>query len=58
MLFREEIFQNLQNLENTKRRNEEIENELINAEKKFNAINQNIKEIQTKLFGLKSITKL
>ena len=41
--------QNLQNLENTKRRNEEIENELIDAEKKFNTINQNIKEIQTKL---------
>ena len=45
--------QNLQNLENTKKRNEEIENELIDAEKKFNAINQNIKEIQTKLTELK-----
>ncbi len=45
--------QNLQNLENTKRRNEEIENELIEAEKKFNLINQNIKEIQTKLSKLK-----
>ena len=43
----------LQNLENTKRRNEEIENELIDAEKKFNTINQNIKEIQTKLSDLK-----
>ena len=45
--------QNLQNLENTKRRNEEINNDLIEAEKKFDGINQNIKEIQTKLFGLK-----
>ena len=45
--------QNLQNLENTKRRNEEIENDLIKSEKKFNAINQNIKEIQSKLSGLK-----
>ena len=45
--------QNLQNLENTKRRNEEIENELIEAEKKYNSINQNIKEIQSKLSDLK-----
>ncbi len=45
--------QNLQNLENTKRRNEEIENELIESEKKYNSINQNMKEIQLKLFGLK-----
>ena len=45
--------QNLQNLENTKKRNEEIEAELIDAEKKYNAINQNIKEIQTKLSQLK-----
>jgi len=45
--------QNLQNLENTKRRNEEIENELIKAEKKYNLINQNIKEIQSKLSDLK-----
>tara|TARA_B100000963_G_scaffold22253_1_gene16667 strand:- start:164 stop:2608 length:2445 start_codon:yes stop_codon:yes gene_type:complete len=45
--------QNLQNLENTKRRNEEIENELIKAERKFNEINQNIKEIQSKLSDLK-----
>ena len=45
--------QNLQNLENTKKRNEEIENELLEAEKKYNAINQNIKEVQTKLSGLK-----
>ena len=30
--------QNLQNLENTKKKNEEIENELIKAEKKYNSI--------------------
>ncbi len=45
--------QNLQNLENTKKRNEEIENELIEAEKKYGSINQNIKEIQVKLSELK-----
>ncbi len=45
--------QNLQNLENTKKRNEEIENELIEAEKKYNSINQNIREIQSKLSELK-----
>ncbi|MDA7829059.1 chromosome segregation protein SMC [bacterium] len=45
--------QNLQNLENTKKRNEEIENELIEAEKKYNAINENLKEIQSKLSNLK-----
>jgi len=45
--------QNLQNLENTKKRNEEIEIELIEAEKKYNFINENLKEIQNKLFQLK-----
>ena len=45
--------QNLQNLENTKKRNKEIENELLESEVKFNAINQNIKEIQTNLSELK-----
>ena len=45
--------QNLQNLENTKKRNQEIEIELIEAEKKYNAINENIREIQVKLSGLK-----
>ena len=45
--------QNLQNLENTKKRNEEIENELIEAEKKYNTINQNLKEIQSNLSDLK-----
>ena len=45
--------QNLQNLENTKKRNEEIESELLEAEKKYNAINQNMKEVQVKLSDLK-----
>ncbi len=45
--------QNLQNLENTRKRNEEIESQLIEAEKKYNLINQNIKEIQSKLSDLK-----
>ena len=45
--------QNLQNLENTKRRNEEIDLELIEAEKKYNFINQNLKETQLKLSELK-----
>jgi len=45
--------QNLQNLENTKKRNEEIEIELVESEKKYNLINQNLKEIQSKLSNLK-----
>ncbi len=45
--------QNLQNLENTKKRNAEIETELLNAEKKYNLINQNLREIQLKLSNLK-----
>ncbi len=45
--------QNLQNLENTKKRNQEIEDELSEAEKKFNTINENLKEIQLKLTDLK-----
>ena len=45
--------QNLQNLENTKKRNEEIEIELNDAEKKYSAINQNIKVVQSKLSKLK-----
>ena len=36
--------QNLQNLENTKKRNEEIESELIESETKYDAINQNLKD--------------
>ena len=45
--------QNLQNLENIKKRNEEIENELIEAEKKFSSINENLRNIQLKLTDLK-----
>ena len=45
--------QNLQNLENIKKRNEEIESELIQAEKKYNLINENLREIQLKLSDLK-----
>ena len=45
--------QNLQNLENTKKRNEEIELNLVEAEKKHSSINQNLKEIQSKLSDLK-----
>ena len=45
--------QNLQNLENIKKRNEEIENELIEAEKKYSLINENLREIQLKLTDLK-----
>ena len=45
--------QNLQNLENTKKRNEEINQELIESEKKYHLINQNLKEIQSKLSNLK-----
>ncbi|MDC3232538.1 AAA family ATPase [Pelagibacteraceae bacterium] len=45
--------QNLQNLENTKKRNEEIGIELIEAEKKYYLINENLKEIQLKLSDLK-----
>ncbi|OUV61499.1 MAG: chromosome segregation protein SMC [Candidatus Pelagibacter sp. TMED128] len=41
--------QNLQNLDNTKKRNEEIEIDLIEAEKKYSSINQNLKEIQSRL---------
>ena len=45
--------QNLQNLENIKKRNEEIENELVEAEKKYGLINENLKNIQLKLTELK-----
>ena len=45
--------QNLQNLENIKRRNEEIESELVEAEKKYGAINENLRGIQIKLTELK-----
>ena len=45
--------QNLQNLENIKKRNKEIESELFEAEKKYSAINENLREIQLKLTDLK-----
>ena len=38
--------QNKQNLENTKKRNEEIDIELIDAENKYNLVNNNLKEIR------------
>ena len=40
--------QNIQNIENTKKRAEELDEELIKAEKKYNLINENLKEIQEK----------
>ena len=45
--------QNIQNLENTKRRSEELQAELEMAEKKFNLINENLGEIQEKLSSLR-----
>ena len=41
--------QNIQNLENTKKRSQELEVELDQAEKKYNLINVNLREIQEKL---------
>jgi chromosome segregation protein len=40
--------QNIQNLENTKKRSEELQVELNKAEEKYNQINLNLKEIQEK----------
>jgi chromosome segregation protein len=40
--------QNIQNVENTRKRSEELNAELIKAETKYNLINQNLKEIQEK----------
>jgi len=40
--------QNIQNVENTKKRSEELDEELAKAETKYNLINQNLKEIQEK----------
>ncbi len=45
--------QNIQNLENTKKRAEELDSELYEAEKKFNSINQNLNLIQEKLSSLR-----
>ncbi len=38
--------QNIQNLENTKKRNEELENEIRDSETKYNSMNENLKSIQ------------
>ncbi len=45
--------QNIQNLENTKRRSEELDSELSESENKYNLINKNIREIQEKLSALR-----
>ncbi len=45
--------QNIQNLENTKKRVEELEIELNKAEKKYNEINKNLKEIQEKFSNVR-----
>ena len=45
--------QNIQNLENTKKRSGELDKELQEVEEKFNLINKNIQEIQEKLSGLR-----
>ncbi len=44
---------NIQNLENTKKRDEELESELNEAEKKYNSINENLKSVQEKLTTLR-----
>ncbi|OUW74092.1 MAG: chromosome segregation protein SMC [Pelagibacteraceae bacterium TMED216] len=45
--------QNIQNLENTKKRSQELDFELNESEKKYNFINKNIKDIQEKLSSLR-----
>ena len=40
-------------MRNIKKRNEEIDSELIKAEEKYSAINENLREIQLKLSELK-----
>ena len=45
--------QNIQNLENTKKRNEELDKDLLEAENKYSLINQNLKTIQEKLSTLR-----
>ncbi len=40
--------QNLQNLENTKKQNEELEIEIEKAEEKYNSLNENLRSIQEK----------
>ncbi len=41
--------QNIQNLENTKKRSEELAEELNSSEERFNKINNNIKDVQEKI---------
>ena len=45
--------QNIQNLDNTKKRSEELEEDLKISEERFNKINKNIQEIQEKLSTLR-----
>ncbi len=45
--------QNIQNLENTKKRSEELAEELSLVEERFNKINNNIKDVQEKLSTLR-----
>ena len=45
--------QNIQNLENTKKINEDLEMDLSKAEEKYNLINQNLKSIQEKFSVLR-----
>ncbi len=45
--------QNIQNIENTEKRSEELNEELNTAEEKYNLINQNLKEIQEKFSFLR-----
>ncbi len=45
--------QNVQNLENTKKRTEELDSELAQAEKKFNSINKNLQNVQERLSTLR-----
>ena len=45
--------QNIQNLENSKKRNEELQEELNAVEERFNRINLNLKDTQEKLANLR-----
>ena len=45
--------QNLQNLENTKKQNEELEIEIRNAEERYNSVSENLKTIQEKFTVLR-----
>ena len=50
--------QNLQNLENTKKQNEELEIEIEKAEEKYNSLNENLRSIQEKFAILNSFIGL